>query len=113
MHYVRSRKVTGLKPDEVYFSIYLILPAALWPWGLLSLQQNEYQEFCWGLNGGGHVRLTILPPSVSQLSTENVGASTSHNPMACTACYRDSFYLDEWVDRQSFQHIKMDRQTEI
>jgi hypothetical protein len=26
------------------------------------------------------VRLTILPPSVSRLSRESVGASTSHNP---------------------------------
>jgi hypothetical protein len=26
-------------------------------------------------------RLTILPASVSRLSRENVGASTSHNPM--------------------------------
>jgi hypothetical protein len=28
-----------------------------------------------------------------RLSRENVGASTSHNPMASTACYRDSFML--------------------
>jgi hypothetical protein len=33
-----------------------------------------------GVKGGRRVRLT-LPPSVSQLSRENVGASTSHNPM--------------------------------
>jgi hypothetical protein len=34
-----------------------------------------------GVNGSRRVRLTTLPPSVSRLSRENVGASTSHNPM--------------------------------
>jgi hypothetical protein len=33
------------------------------------------------VKGGRHVRLTNLPPEVSQLSRENVGASTSHNPV--------------------------------
>jgi hypothetical protein len=33
-----------------------------------------------GVKGGRRVRLTSQP-SVSQLSRENVGASTSHNPM--------------------------------
>jgi hypothetical protein len=38
-HYATSRKVAGSIPDEVigFFSIYLILPAAPWPWGRLSL----------------------------------------------------------------------------
>jgi hypothetical protein len=34
-----------------------------------------------GVKGGRRVRLTILPPSVSQLSRQNVEVSTSHNPM--------------------------------
>jgi hypothetical protein len=34
-----------------------------------------------GVKVGRLVTLTTLPPSVSRLSRENVGASTSHNPM--------------------------------
>jgi hypothetical protein len=34
-----------------------------------------------GVKGGRRVRLTNLSPSVSQLSGENMGASTSHNTM--------------------------------
>jgi hypothetical protein len=67
-------------PDEVDFSIYLILSAALWPSGRLSLWQKWVPGIFLGLKGGRRIRLTTLPPSVSLFSRENVGASTSHNP---------------------------------
>jgi hypothetical protein len=43
--------------------------------------RNKYQESSWGVKDGWRVRLTNLPPSLSRLSRQNVGASTSHNPM--------------------------------
>jgi hypothetical protein len=45
-HYVTSRKVTGSRPDEVndFFSIYLIVPAALGPGVYSASNRNEYQK---------------------------------------------------------------------
>jgi hypothetical protein len=44
--------------------------------------RNEYQESSGGgVKGCQHVGLTTVSPSVSRLSRQNVGASTSHNPM--------------------------------
>jgi hypothetical protein len=53
----------------------LTLPAAQ------PLTEMSTRYLSGGEKGGRRVRLTTLPPSVSRLSRENVGASTSHNPM--------------------------------
>jgi hypothetical protein len=44
----KSRKVAGSNPDEVidffFFSVYLILPAALGSWVYSVYNRNEYQK---------------------------------------------------------------------
>jgi hypothetical protein len=45
-----------------------------------------------GGKSGRRVGLTTLPTSVSRMS-ENVGASTSHNPTGLHGLYRDKFTL--------------------
>jgi hypothetical protein len=67
-------------PMRWTFSIYLILPAPLGPEVDSASNRNEYQESSWGVKSGRPVGVITLPPSVSRLSRQNVGASTSHNP---------------------------------
>jgi hypothetical protein len=45
-HYVTSRKVAGSRPDKVneFFSISLIVPAALGLGVYLAFNRNEYQK---------------------------------------------------------------------
>jgi hypothetical protein len=77
----------------IFFFNFLILPAALGPVIDSASNRNEYQESSGGIKGSQCTRLTTLLPSVSQLSKENVGTSTSHNPMGLHSLLQRQLYL--------------------
>jgi hypothetical protein len=91
-HYATSWKVEVSSSDEVdFFNLPNPSSRTIALGSTQPLNRNEYQESSWGVKGGRRVRLTSSPPSVSQLSRENVGPSTSHYPMGLHGMLRDIF----------------------
>jgi hypothetical protein len=81
-HYATSQKVPGLSSNEVDFFNLANPSSRTMTLGLTqSLTEMNTRNVPGGVKSGCRVRLTNLLPSVSRLSRENVGASTSHNPM--------------------------------
>jgi hypothetical protein len=77
-----SRKVAGSIPDEVIgFSNRSNPSSRTMTLGSTKPLTEMRPKIFLGLKCGQCVRLTTLPPSVSRLSTQNVGASMSHNRM--------------------------------
>jgi squalene cyclase len=79
-------------PDEVDFSIYVVLPARTMALGSTQPLTEMSTRNLPGVKSSRRLSLTTLPPSVSRM-TENVGVSTSRNPKGLHGLYRDSCTL--------------------
>ena len=88
-----NQTVTGSIPAGVsgIFRWHKILPITQLPWGRLSLNRNEYQDYFLGGKGGQCIRLTTFHHPVPL--ARNLGALTSWNPLGLSRPVTGQIYL--------------------
>jgi hypothetical protein len=74
-------------------------------WSTQSLTKMSTRNLPGG-RGGGSLRPTTLPQSVSRMSRENVGASTSHNSMGLHDLLQGQIYINFVNVKQEFLALK-------
>jgi hypothetical protein len=82
----------------VSFFIYIILPAALWPWGWLSLQETRVPRT---FPLGSRVPVPSADNLINFMSrlSRNLGASASWNPLGLA--------ISQYGDRFNFQQLSL------
>jgi hypothetical protein len=71
----------GSSPDEAnFFNLPNPSSSTMALGSTQPLTEMSNRNLPGGVKGGQCIRLTTLPPSVSQLSRENLGASMSYSP---------------------------------
>ena len=84
-HCATSRKVAGSIPDGVTGIFDMILPAALYPWGWIISNRNEYQEYIPGVmvaRAQGWQPYHLHMPTVLKYASLNL-LETSEPVQAC------------------------------
>jgi hypothetical protein len=89
-------------PMRYFLNLYNLSSRTIGLWSTQPLTELSARKLPGGEEGGRRVRLTNLPPSVSRLSRENVGPSTSHNPMGLHGLLHGYLYFTSVVNT-SFQ----------